>query len=306
MAKDSTTDDYYPFRWKVADTVEDIFVLHRTKAIAVLALLGLGFIILGFVIVGGGADNSTTNTASPSTSSPPSTAPTDDVDDSSTSSEVVRSSTTMSTTTTSTTSTTAAPTSTTTSTTTTNVPVSSRGVPTAEQLANTSAGAVAELSPTTIRVVGGQATDEEADDVIERVSSIYSDLAIEDLQVVDPSFAATSSITFRLSAPDLFDYNRADLNPTYLPLIDQLAAATVEAGSWRIEVSGHTDDIGPAEGNQQLSERRALSAAQRLISEGVSSGQVTSVGRGEDEPIESNGTEAGRLANRRVEFVLIP
>jgi outer membrane protein OmpA-like peptidoglycan-associated protein len=163
---------------------------------------------------------------------------------------------------------------------------------------------VAELSPTTVRVIGGLATDDLADEVVEVVSSIYGDLIIEDLQVVDESFAATTDITLRLSAPDLFAYNRDDLNPTYFPLIDQLAAAAVEAGSWQIEVSGHTDDTGPAEGNQRLSEGRALSAARRLIDQGVPSGQVTSVGRGEDQPVATNDTEAGRLANRRVEFVV--
>jgi len=48
-------DDYYPFRWKVADFFEDLFVLHRTAVVGVLALLGLGFILLGFLVLGWGS-----------------------------------------------------------------------------------------------------------------------------------------------------------------------------------------------------------------------------------------------------------
>lgn len=302
MAKDSTTDDYYPFRWKVADAVEDIFVLHRTKAIGVLALLGLALIIFGFTVLGWGGGDSPTNTAGPSTPTSSSAVPASVADDSSSTSAVVRSSTTTAPTTT--TSTASIATTTTTTSTTSTLHASSRGAASAEELANAEAGAIAEMSPPPVRIGGGVATDDTADEIVDTVSSIYSDLEVVDLLVVDPSFAATEAITFRLSAPDLFRYNRPDLNPTYFPLIDQLAAAAVEAGSWRIEVSGHTDDSGPADGNQLLSEGRALSAAQRLISQGVSAGQVTSVGRGEEQPVASNDTEAGRLANRRVEFLV--
>ncbi|MGI9608000.1 MAG: OmpA family protein, partial [Acidimicrobiales bacterium] len=109
-------------------------------------------------------------------------------------------------------------------------------------------------------------------------------------------------ILFRLSQPDLFEYNRDTLNAAYTPLVDQLGATLVATPEWNVEVSGHTDDTGPAPGNQRLSERRAPTAASRLIEAGVDPARITVVGRGEDQPIASNDTEDGRLANRRVEF----
>ena len=306
MAQDTKTDDYYPLRWKIADTVEDIFVLHRSKAIGVIAFIGLAFIVFGFFLLGWGGTNSTTNTTSPS-SPTTSAAPVDDDENDDDATE-----TTAPPITTTTTSTTAAPqttTSTTTTaapTTTTTIAASARAAASAAQIAATEGGPVIELSTTSIKLIGGLPDDAAADEVVELVESIFPDLAIEDLQVIDESFADTETWKFRLSAPDLFGYNSDNLNPTYLPLIDQLADASVKAETWSIEVSGHTDDSGPAPGNQRLSERRAAAAANRLVSQGIPAASVTSVGRGEDEPVATNDTEAGRLANRRVEFLITP
>ncbi|KPP88437.1 MAG: putative outer membrane protein [Rhodobacteraceae bacterium HLUCCO07] len=73
-----------------------------------------------------------------------------------------------------------------------------------------------------------------------------------------------------------------------------------------VQVLGHTDSEGDAEYNQNLSTRRAQSVASVLIDEGVSSGRIQSVGRGEDQPVASNLTPEGRQQNRRVEIVILP
>lgn len=112
-------------------------------------------------------------------------------------------------------------------------------------------------------------------------------------------------MTFRIDAPDLFDYNSDDLNSIYLPVIDQLAA-TLIAQEWSVEVGGHTDSAGSEAGNQTLSEERAASASARLQAQGVDPASITTVGFGEAQPIADNATETGRLLNRRVEFVVMP
>jgi outer membrane protein OmpA-like peptidoglycan-associated protein len=73
-----------------------------------------------------------------------------------------------------------------------------------------------------------------------------------------------------------------------------------------VQVIGHTDNTGEAAYNASLSERRAQSVAGILISEGVSSSRLRSIGRGEDTPIASNLTPEGRQQNRRVEIVILP
>jgi len=67
---------------------------------------------------------------------------------------------------------------------------------------------------------------------------------------------------------------------------------------------GYTDNEGPADGNLQLSKKRASSVKQRLLLQGVSASQIESGGKGEADPKASNDTESGRKANRRVTVVV--
>ncbi|MBM9593629.1 OmpA family protein [Roseitranquillus sediminis] len=74
----------------------------------------------------------------------------------------------------------------------------------------------------------------------------------------------------------------------------------------RVTVIGHTDSDGSAAYNQDLSERRALAVTSILQANGVSGSRLQAVGRGEDQPIASNATAAGKAQNRRVEIVVTP
>jgi len=69
-------------------------------------------------------------------------------------------------------------------------------------------------------------------------------------------------------------------------------------------ILGHTDDVGTAEYNKRLSVRRADAAAEFLISQGVRRSRVGTGGLGEEEPVVSNATDAGRSQNRRVEVAI--
>lgn len=73
-----------------------------------------------------------------------------------------------------------------------------------------------------------------------------------------------------------------------------------------IRVIGHTDNTGTAAYNQDLSERRAAAVASILRQGGVSSRRIRTIGMGEEQPIASNATAAGRQQNRRVEIVITP
>ncbi len=73
----------------------------------------------------------------------------------------------------------------------------------------------------------------------------------------------------------------------------------------RIEISGHTDNVGDKEANQKLSEERARAVYDYLLFLGIEAERVTYVGHGESQPIASNDTEAGRQANRRTAFKVI-
>ncbi|SEH08047.1 Outer membrane porin F precursor [Candidatus Venteria ishoeyi] len=72
----------------------------------------------------------------------------------------------------------------------------------------------------------------------------------------------------------------------------------------KIMVDGHTDNTGPAKYNQGLSERRAQSVADYISAGGISSSKMVITGKGEEKPVATNATRAGRSANRRVEITI--
>jgi outer membrane protein OmpA-like peptidoglycan-associated protein len=73
----------------------------------------------------------------------------------------------------------------------------------------------------------------------------------------------------------------------------------------KIRVEGHTDSLGDADENLLLSEQRAQAVLEALVSLGVASDRITSLGMGEDFPIASNEDEEGRARNRRVDVILL-
>ncbi len=99
---------------------------------------------------------------------------------------------------------------------------------------------------------------------------------------------------------------RADIMTPSYPILDEGAKLLKDNPTIKVEIGGHTDSRGSAARNQTLSEGRANTVRSYLISNhGISPERLTVKGYGEDVPIESNRTTAGRAANRRIEFVVI-
>lgn len=103
-----------------------------------------------------------------------------------------------------------------------------------------------------------------------------------------------------------FDYNSAQVNPAFRPTVTKLADVLTRFDNSNVTIVGHTDATGPDGYNQQLSERRAISVADELVTMGVNPGRITAIGRGESEPRATNDTAAGRQLNRRVEILVTP
>lgn len=102
----------------------------------------------------------------------------------------------------------------------------------------------------------------------------------------------------------LFDFDSANLRPTAERDLAEFANSMEEFEGARILIVGHTDSKGSESYNQDLSERRAASAAQYLGEQGLDSSRLNTVGRGETEPVASNETAEGRQQNRRVEVAI--
>ncbi|MBZ5856729.1 OmpA family protein [Flavihumibacter profundi] len=100
-----------------------------------------------------------------------------------------------------------------------------------------------------------------------------------------------------------FVLGSAKLTPAAKKTLDEGAnILNVQYPQLKVEVAGHTDNTGSVEFNRKLSEKRAQSVINYLVSRGVSADRLTAVGYGQDQPIAENNTSAGRTKNRRVEF----
>lgn len=88
--------------------------------------------------------------------------------------------------------------------------------------------------------------------------------------------------------------------------LDQVKMILTQNPSLRIEIQGHTDNMGSASANKRLSEKRAKSVMQYLIDQGVDPERLQWAGYGQTQPIASNETAKGRRQNRRVELNPIP
>jgi outer membrane protein OmpA-like peptidoglycan-associated protein len=102
----------------------------------------------------------------------------------------------------------------------------------------------------------------------------------------------------------LYDFDSDVIKPTAAQNLRTLAQSLTKYPNTDILIVGHTDATGSDSYNQGLSERRARSAQNYLVGEGVAPGRLRSAGRGETEPIASNSDEAGMALNRRVEIAI--
>jgi OOP family OmpA-OmpF porin len=98
-----------------------------------------------------------------------------------------------------------------------------------------------------------------------------------------------------------FDTGNAKLRPESFPRLENVLEYLVHKKSARIEISGHTDNVGPPKSNKDLSLRRAQVCRDYLVSKGIDGSRIVAVGNGEEKPIASNDTEEGRQQNRRIE-----
>jgi len=102
----------------------------------------------------------------------------------------------------------------------------------------------------------------------------------------------------------LFDTGLYNLRGPAREALARLSGIVLSHPGLRLEVEGHTDDVGGEESNQRLSEKRAESVSQLLVSNGLGADSITARGFGETIPIDDNKTQKGRQQNRRVEIIV--
>lgn len=101
-----------------------------------------------------------------------------------------------------------------------------------------------------------------------------------------------------------FDYNKASLTAVAKSNLDKLVEVFNEYPDTDLLIVGHTDNVGSQNYNLPLSQKRAQSVKDYLVSKGIASSRLTSQGKGLEEPIADNTTAEGRAQNRRVEIAI--
>jgi OOP family OmpA-OmpF porin len=103
-----------------------------------------------------------------------------------------------------------------------------------------------------------------------------------------------------------FAFDSAEIQPQAIPNLQSLGQAlqSPQLAPYQIRIEGHTDSVGTAAYNRDLSQRRAESVKQYLTQHfDITPDHLITAGKGEEEPISDNDTDAGRYKNRRAEFV---
>lgn len=136
--------------------------------------------------------------------------------------------------------------------------------------------------------LGNQVRDKE-------VSTIAVDVLVE---------ATPRGLKIRISNIE-FEFGKASIRGKGYSILNRVAQILKKYKNYQVEISGHTDNVGTEEANLKLSKARAESVRDYLVSKGISSKRMTTVGYGFQYPMDDNSTEAGRRKNRRVEFILI-
>lgn len=103
----------------------------------------------------------------------------------------------------------------------------------------------------------------------------------------------------------LFSTNEFKMNESTYLLMERFANCLNKYNKTTIIVSGHTDNVGKSEYNQELSRKRAESAMDLLIEFSVNKSRLHSWGFGDRQPLVENDTEENRMLNRRVEFIIL-
>lgn len=103
----------------------------------------------------------------------------------------------------------------------------------------------------------------------------------------------------------LFDFGKSTIRKESFALLDDAAKVLTDYPTLRLEISGHTDNVGKREKNVDLSTARAESVKEYLVSKGIEASRLSTRGAGPDEPVADNKTKAGQAENRRIEFKIV-
>ncbi len=151
-------------------------------------------------------------------------------------------------------------------------------------------------------IVGGIAGGVVGNIMDRQAAELRNSFGDGDIEVINTG----DELIVRMPEAILFATDSTSLKPQLRSDLLVLADSLNRYPQSVVTVTGHTDNTGGAAYNQDLSERRAEAVASVLLDGGVSFSRVRTVGAGENQPIDTNQTVAGRANNRRVDITITP
>ena len=151
-------------------------------------------------------------------------------------------------------------------------------------------------------IVGGVIGNAAGADLDKQARELQASIGDDRIQVINNG----DFLTVRMPQDILFAFDSTAVQPQLQGELAAVAAHLNRYPNSTVVVVGHTDNIGSAAYNRDLSRRRAAAVAAILTANGVSPGRIQTVGMGEDQPIATNITPQGRAQNRRVEILIRP
>jgi len=118
-----------------------------------------------------------------------------------------------------------------------------------------------------------------------------------------PGLIVVTAKEIRISQQIHFEFNKATIRPESFPTLDAVADVLRQFPTMKLEVQGHTDNVGGAAYNLKLSDARAASVRKYLVDHGIDGARLTSKGYGLTQPLVPNTTAENRALNRRVQFI---
>jgi outer membrane protein OmpA-like peptidoglycan-associated protein len=137
----------------------------------------------------------------------------------------------------------------------------------------------------------------------EREKQLLRQRLLEQFNRVLPTTDTPAGLVVNM-ADVLFDTGKSDLRAPAREALAKLSGIILNYPSLQLAIEGHTDSVGSTEYNQALSEKRADTVRDYLVSQGVDASKLSAQGLGKYHPVADNGTPAGRKKNRRVEIIV--
>lgn len=119
----------------------------------------------------------------------------------------------------------------------------------------------------------------------------------------EPELAVVTDCEVKITQQIHFDFNKDRIRPESYPVLDAVVQVLDGNPEIKIEVQGHTDNVGTPRYNKDLSNRRAAAVRKYLVAHGIAPERLASIGHGLERPLVDNNTEENRALNRRVQFM---